>query len=57
MKPSNARSKISDMCGDFRRNFEEIPSLPEQTAAKTAGFCSAVREKLNKVAHATLLMP
>jgi hypothetical protein len=23
------------MCGDFGRNFDEIPSLPEQTAAKT----------------------
>ena len=40
-KPSDCRSKISDMCGDFRRNFEEIPTLPEQTAVKTEGFSSS----------------
>jgi hypothetical protein len=49
-KPSNLKSQTSDMYGGLRRNFVEIPSLPEQTAAKTYGFCSAVREKLNKVA-------
>jgi hypothetical protein len=33
------------MCGDFGRNFGEIPTLPEQTTAKTTGFCSEAREK------------
>jgi hypothetical protein len=45
------------MRGGLRGNFAEILSLPEQTPAKTAGFCSEVREKINKVAYATLLMP
>ena len=54
-KPSDARSQTSDMCGGLRKNFEEILSLPEQTAAKGVAFCSVAREKLNKVASATLL--
>ena len=33
-KLSNGKPQISDMRGDLRGNFEEIPSLPEQTAAK-----------------------
>jgi len=33
--PSDFSSKISDMCGDFRWNFGKIPSLPEQTTAKS----------------------
>ena len=31
---SNERLRTGDMCGDFCRNFEEIPALPEQTAAQ-----------------------
>ncbi len=54
-KSSDCRSKISDMCGDFRRNFEEIPTLPEQTAVKTVGFYSAAREKAQQSGFATLL--
>ncbi len=50
------RSKISDMCGDFRRNFEEVPTLPEQTAVKTEGFYSAAREKNQQSGEVTLLM-
>jgi hypothetical protein len=54
MKPSDRESEISDMCGDFGRNFEEILTLPEQAAAKIVVFCSAAREKIDKAAYATL---
>ena len=50
------RSKISDMCGDFRRNFEEIPTLPEQTAVKTEGFSSSSEGKNQQSGEVTLLM-
>ncbi len=46
-KPSNVRSKIGDMCGDFRGNFEEIPTLPEQTAAQRRSLCAVPRGKIS----------
>jgi hypothetical protein len=36
--------------GDFRGNFEEIPTLPEQMTVKPKGFYSAARVKLEKEA-------
>jgi len=47
-KPSNFRSKTSDMCGGFRRYFEEIPSLPEQTAAQRRSRSAVQRGKNSK---------
>ena len=46
--PSNYRSKTSDMCGSFRRDFEEIPSLPEQTAAQRRSRSAVRRGKNSK---------
>ena len=37
------------MCGDFRRNFEEIPTLPEQTTVKTEGFGSSSEGKTPQI--------
>ena len=47
-KPSNFRSKTSDMCGGFRRNFEEISTLPEQTAAQRRSLGAVKRGKNSK---------
>jgi len=36
------------MCGDLRRNFEEIPSLPEHTAEKLKVFTVKRGKKSSK---------
>ena len=47
-KPFHPGSQISNMCGDLRWNFEEIPSLPEQKAAKTRSGFAVQRGKNSK---------
>jgi hypothetical protein len=39
-RPSDWKSEISDMRGDFGRNFDEIPTLPEQTTAQWRSRCA-----------------
>ena len=44
-KSSHLESQIGDMCDDLRWNFEEIPSLPEQTTAKGRSLFAVQRGK------------